>query len=146
MCPNPIASLIQDAERIQSSLAEDVRSLCAARDAVAQARQARQAAQELYEEAETEFLFSLIFENEQYSGCKNADQRQVVKDAALVKARQSGVLRQVWRTFNECRIAQDNATLKYDKAEDRFKAIRVAAELQAAMLIGATTDAKLLHQ
>ncbi|HMO85716.1 MAG TPA: hypothetical protein PKC18_12450, partial [Lacipirellulaceae bacterium] len=64
--------------------------------------------------------------------------REVFRDAALVKARQGGVLSYPWAVMNDCKIALDNAQLAFDQAELAFKATRVAAELMAQMLRAAS--------
>lgn len=142
---NPIGMLYNDAHDIQGALREGAGNLAMAIEQLASMRQAHQSAKDAYESAEAEFLFELAFNDEGYRTAKNAEGREVVKDRALVAARQAGALAAPWRILNETRSAFDNAQMAYEQAEVRFKAVRVAGELMAAQLIALAADVRFVH-
>lgn len=142
---SPFRTMIDDAQRIQVSVREDTLQIGLAMEQLASMRQACKMAKDAYDSAEAEFVFDLTMIDPAYLAAKNADAREVVKDRALVKARQGGALAYPWRTLCECQTALDNAQLAYDQAESRFKAIRVCAELQSAMLLALAADSRLMH-
>jgi len=142
---SPFRTMYDSAQRIQESIREDALQLGLAMEQLAGQRQAHQMAKEIYEASEAEFIFDLTLTNDRYLSAKNAELREIVRDQAIIKARQNGELAQPWRVLNECKTGLENAQLSYDQAEARFKAIRAASDLQTAMLIAYAADSKLLH-
>jgi len=131
---NAYQLLIEDAQRIQQHLSEDAHQFSLALEAKEIARQARDSAQEIYKEQEANFLFDLAWVDEDYAKAKNADAREVIKDKKLTAARSTGTLAQSWRALS---IAQENlneAEMTLTQADVRYKAVRVAAELQSSMM------------
>ena len=143
---NPFRILLNSAESLQNTLAGDTTNMALAIEAKQLAFQAHREAQAAYDEAEAEFSFNITFgDDETYVKAKNAESRKLVLDRAIIAARGAGPLAQPWRILNRTRTDLDNAQMAYDQAEARFKAVRVAAELQGAMLLGLAADAKLLR-
>ena len=143
---SPFQILLDNAQSIQRSLGEDTMQMALAIEAKQTALQAHREAQAAYDEAEAEFTFNIMFgDDEDYAKAKNAETRKLVLDRATIAARGAGPLAQPWRILNRCKTDLDNAQMAYDQAEARFKAVRVAADLQAAMLMGLAADAKLLR-
>lgn len=142
MYQNPLQTMLNDATNIQSTLYQDTLQFGLALEQRAAALEAKKKAQEIYDGQEASFLFDLAFNAEEYMKAKNAEQREIIKDRALVDARARGELAQAWRVLSSAQGILDNTELAYAQAEARFKAVRVAAELQAAMLFGAYVDAK----
>ena len=143
---SPFQMLLDNAQSIQRSLGEDTMQMALAIEAKQTALQAHREAQAAYDEAEAEFMFNIMFgDDEDYAKAKNAETRKLVLDRATIAARGTGPLAQPWRILNACKADLDNAQMAYDQAEVRFKAVRVAAELQASMLLGLAADAKLLR-
>lgn len=143
---NPFQILLDNAESLQHTLAGDTMNMALAIEAKLTALQAHREAQAAYDEAEADLAFSITFgDNEDFAKAKNAETRKLVLDRAIIAARGAGPLAQPWRILNRTRTDLDNAQMAYDQAEARFKGVRVAAELQSAMLLGLAADAKLLR-
>lgn len=130
---NPYAETIRNAENLQASLHNICTDFELAIEQRQLAIQAYTTAQRAYEEQEAEFLFELSMTDEYRAG-KNAEIRKLVQDMALIKARNNGPLRMAWGALNQATKVRDNAELAYSQMDARFKAVRVAAELQASML------------
>lgn len=130
---NPYAETIRNAENLQASL----HNICSDFELAIEQRQlaiqAYTTAQRAYEEQEAEFLFELSLTDE-YKAGKNAETRKLIQDLALIKARTGGPLRMAWGALNQATNVKENADLAFMQMEAKFKAVRVAAELQAAML------------
>lgn len=141
-----IRTMVEEARRVQTNLADDMYTMTLAIEQRQFAMQAHRTAKAAYDAAEAEFVFDLVFNSEDYAKAKNAEAREIVKDNALVVARSAGALAGPWRILSECATAFENAQMAYEQAEVRFKAVRVVAELQAAMLIALTADAKLIQE
>lgn len=135
---SPYSAVITDARSLLSTLAEHALQLNLAIENRQYAVQAHTTAKRDYDAAEAEFLFDLANEDEGYRTCKNAEQREIYRDASLVKARTTGILAYPWRVMNDCKLALDNAQLGFDQCELQFKATRVAAELMSSMLRAAS--------
>ena len=133
---NPYAETIRNAENLQVSL----HNICTDFELSIEQRQlaiqAYTTAQRAYQEQESEFLFELSVDpNSILAGvAKTSKQYEWAKDSALIKARNNGPLRMAWGALNQATKVRDNAELAYSQMDARFKAVRVAAELQAAML------------
>jgi len=130
---NPYSETIRNAENLQLSL----RNICADFERSIEQRQlavqAYVTAKQAYEEQEAEFLFELSMTDE-YKAGKNAETRKLIQDLALIRARTGGPLRQAWGALNQATNVRDNAELAYSQMDARFKAVRIAAELQSSML------------
>lgn len=141
-----IRTMVEEARRVQTTLTDDMYTMTLAIEQRQFAMAAHKTAKAAYDAAEAEFLFDLTMTNERYLAAKNVEAREIVKDRALVVARDGGALATAWRILSECATALENAQMAYDQAEVRFKAVRIAAELQSAMLIALTADAKLIQE
>lgn len=130
---NPYSETIRNAENLQVSL----HNICTDFELSIEQRQlaiqAHVTAKQAYEEQEAEFLFEVSMTDEYQKG-KNAEIRKLVQDMALIKARNNGPLRMAWGALNQATNVRDNAELAYSQMDARFKAIRIAAELQSSML------------
>lgn len=143
---NPFQILLNNADNIQRVLADDTTNMALAIEAKQVALQAHREAQAAYDEAEAEFTFGVMFgDDEDYGKAKNAETRKLVLDRAIIAARGNGTLAQAWRILNAAKTDLDNVQMAYDQAEVRFKAVREAARLQAAMLLGLAADKELLR-
>lgn len=131
---NAFHNMMETAQSIQSALVEDANQFSLALEAVALARRARDNAKEVYAEQESGFLFDLTFGDEDYAKAKNAEAREVVKDAKLIKARTCGPLMQAWRALTDAQNTLDAAEMSLTQADVRYKAVCVAAELQSSMM------------
>ena len=133
---NPYAETIRNAENLQASLHNICTDFELAIEQRQLAIQAYTTAQRAYQEQESEFLFELSVDpNSILAGvAKTSKQYEWAKDSALIKARNGGPLRMAWGALNQATNIRDNAELAYSQMDARFKAIRVAAELQASML------------
>lgn len=130
---NPYQQTIDNAENLQVSLQNICQDFELSIEQRHLAIQAHQAAKVAYDEQEAEFLFELSLTDEYQKG-KNAEMRKLIQDVALIKARTDGPLRQAWGALNQATNNKDNADLAYSQMDARFKAVRVAADLQAGML------------
>lgn len=143
---NPFQILLDNAESLQHTLAGDTMNMGLAIEAKLTALQAHREAQAAYDEAEAELAFEITFgDHPDYKKATNDKARKAVMDVIVIRERGSGSLAQPWRILNRCKTDLDNAQMAYDQAEARFKGVRVAAELQSAMLLGLAADAKLLR-
>lgn len=136
MIPNPLATMVVEAEGLLQALADTATAFERAIDRQATARVAHQNAKADYDEAEAEFLAELAFggECEEYAAAKNAEQRKLATDRALIRARQDGELSYVWQRMKNAEQVYEDERVAYDQLDARFKAQRVAADLQASML------------
>lgn len=130
--------MIDDGYVVRNALADDAQSLRLAREMRQVALQNYLTAKQHYSDAEAEFIAEFTYTDEAYGAAKNEGQRAIIRDAALVKARQSGYLAVTWRISNDAKIAFDNADMAFEQAADSFKASRAAAELTAAALRAAS--------
>lgn len=130
---NPYSETIRNAENLQVSLHNICTDFELAIEQRQLAIQAYTTARQAYEEQEAEFLFELSMTDEYQKG-KNAEIRKMLQDVALIRARTGGPLRMAWGALNQATNVRDNAELAYSQMDARFKAVRVAAELQASML------------
>lgn len=135
-------TLLSSAEGIQKVLYQDTHTLALAMEQLALAKDAKGKAQEVYDAQAADFVFDLTFGDEM-SKAKNAEQREVIRDRALVQARTRGQLAQAWGALCQAQNTLDQAELSHAQAETRFKGVRVAAELQAAMINGLVADSKV---
>lgn len=130
---NPYEETIRNAENLQVSLHNIATDFENAIERKHVAVQAYTTAQRAYDDQEAEFLFDLSLTDEYQKG-KNAETRKMIQDLALIKARNTGPLRTAWGALNQATNVKESADLAFIQMEAKFKAVRVAAELQAAML------------
>lgn len=135
---NPLNQAIEDGYGVRDALREDALQMRLALENRHYALQAHQTAKANYGDAESEFLADFTYTDNKFLACKNAEAREICKDAALVKARSAGILSHPWRSLNDTRMALDNAELAYAQADAAFKAVRIAAELTASLLRAAS--------
>lgn len=136
MYNSPLQAMVQDGEEILRNLDENARNLELAIEQKFVAGRRCAEIEQTYKELESEFLVELIFDdNGPMKGAKNAEHRSIVQDAALVKARQSGKLAPAWNMLNRAKTEQVNAQMAYEQMEVRYKAIRAAGDLRAAILL-----------
>lgn len=130
---NPYEETIRNAENLQVSLHNIATDFELSIEQRHLAVQAHTNAKSAYEDQEAEFLFELSLTDD-YKAGKNAETRKMLQDLALIKARNSGPLRQAWAALNQATSVKENADLAFSQMDAKFKAVRVAAELQASML------------
>lgn len=130
--------MIDDGYVVRNALADDAQSLRLAREMRQVALQNYLTAKQHYSDAEAEFIAEFTYTDETYGAAKNEGQRAIIRDAALVRVRQSGYLSTAWRMLNDAKIVFDNADMAFEQAADSFKASRAAAELTAAALRAAS--------
>lgn len=133
-CMNTNQTLINDAVNIQHHLAEDAHQFSLALEQLEIARKGRDTAKEVYAEQEANFLFDLTFGDEDYLKAKNAEAREVVKERKLIAARRTGDLCAAWVALSDAQNDLSEAETALTQADIRYKAVRVAAELQSSML------------
>lgn len=133
-----IQPMIDDGYAVRNALADDAQQLRLAREMRQMALQNYLKAKQDYADAEAEFVAEYTYTSEDYGAAKNEKQREVLRDAALVRARQAGYLATVWRVLNDAKVTFDNADMAFEQAADSFKASRAAAELTAAALRAAS--------
>lgn len=130
--------MIDDGYAVRNALADDVQSLRLAREMRQAALRTYQDAKQNYGDAEAEWLADFTYTDEMYGAAKNEGQRAIVRDAALIRVRQSGYLSTAWRMLNAAKATFDDADMAFEQAADSFKASRAAAELTAAALRAAS--------
>lgn len=135
---NPLRDVILDGVNIRNRLDTDTLQMRLALENRHFALQAHQSAKQAYQDAEAEFLADFTWADDAYRSAKNAEQREILKDAALVRSRQAGVLAYPWRALNDTRRELDNTELAYAQCEVSFKAVKTAAELTGALLKAAS--------
>lgn len=131
---NPTLTVVESAKQMLGHLSESVGNFELVIEQKSTLLSAYLEAKAAYDEAEAEFLFDLSFNDENYAKAKNAEAREIVKDYALVQARQSGKLRQAWKILCDAQNSKDATQMTFEQCDARFKATRIACELQAAML------------
>lgn len=125
-------ALIDDARSIRGNLEQDRLQLRLAYEKRHRAMRAHREAEKNYKGLEVDFIFELRFgDNELFVKTKNADDRELVKEHELIKARNSGILKHTWRDLNDAQTELDNAEMTYQQQLADFKASRSAAHLMA---------------
>lgn len=142
---NAVHDLLDNASRIQAQLAADALNMELAIEQRQRALQIHKEAKSVYDSAEAEFLADLMFGDESFAKARNAEQREVLKDRALVAARATGNLAAAWYALLDAERTLNNATLAFDQCDARFKAVRCAVQLQAAMLTAYASDSGMAH-
>lgn len=142
---NTNQTLINDAISIQRHLAEAANQFSLAIEFKELCRKKRDTAKEVYDGQEADFLFDLTFSDEDYLKAKNAEAREVVKDAKLAAARRDGALAPAWRVLADAQNILADAEMALIQADVRNKEVRVAAELQSSMMRLAATFTETLR-
>lgn len=146
---NVFHGMMQDSISLANRLVEDANHFTLALEAVVLARRARDNAKEVYAEQEAGFLFDMMFSDEDYTKAKNAEAREVVKDAKLIKARtvdrktgETGPLYRAWSALSDAQADLDKAEMTLAQADARFKSVRVAADLHSNLMRCAAASAE----
>lgn len=135
---NPLMNSVERAEGLLDHIDEICHQFELAIEQRRLAFDAYQIAKETYEQQEAEFVVDVMFTDERYSKAKNAEARKAVMDVCLIEARNSGPLARPWRVMNDAKNSHDATDMAYTQMEARFKAVRVAAGLQEALLRAAS--------
>lgn len=135
---NPLQDRIDDGYNIRQNLEKKGDEMSGAQARRHFAQREHTQAKRNYDEAEAEWLVTFINSNGQYQGCKNAEQREIVKDAALVRERNRGGLAQPWAALLKADQDFASADNYYLQVEIEWKATRTAAELTAQALRAAS--------
>lgn len=138
MTRSPLNDAVADGYNVRNHLNQDAMTMRLTLEQKQVAQQAYTSAKRAYEDAEAEWLADFTWNDDAYRTAKNAEQREILKDAALVKARRSGALAQPWRILGDCDLMHQNAVLAYEQADVAFKAVRIAAELTSSLLRAAS--------
>lgn len=135
---NPLLASVERAE----GLLEHVNEICHQYELAMEQRhlalEAHQNAKDTYDQQESEFVVDVMFSDERYVKGKNAETRKAVLDVRLIEARSQGPLVQAWQAMNAAKATFDAADMAFNQLDARFKAVRVAAGLQDAMLRAAS--------
>src|SRR5690606_37825592 len=119
-------------ERMRESLINSARDVRLAIERKHLCVRAAKAAERDYQAAEAEFLAELRFEDE-YVRAKTVAEREVVRDAALAKARREGDLASAWAAMLAAQAESDDAQMAYSQCEAEFRAAKAAAEITTGM-------------
>lgn len=131
---NPLQDAIGDGYSIRQHLAAKAEEMSEAQARRHQAQRAHTDAKRAYDDAEAEWLAEFTITDGRYASAKNAEGREIVKDAALVQARNRGALAQSWAALLRTERDSGTADNAYLQVEIEFKAVRTAAELTAQAL------------
>lgn len=135
MYESPLQTMVADGEVILRNLSDASRNLEMAIEQKFVAARRLSEIEQTYKDMESEFLTELIFDETAMKGAKNAEQRAIVQDASLVKARTAGKLAPAWNMLNRARSEAQAAQMAYEQMEVRFRGTRLASELRAAILL-----------
>lgn len=137
---NPLYPTVENASTLASRVFETCEHYELSIEQRKVALEVKQAAQQAYDEAELDFLTMFRFEADYKNDYKatNADQRKDVDERQLIEARDGGPLARAWSILNTAINDFDNADMAYSQMEAQWKAVRIVANLQAAMLGGAS--------
>lgn len=126
----PFAALVNDAIEIRDNLLQSADDLAYALDREQQTRRTAKEMREAYESAETE----LAAEAYVMATGKNAETRKAEVEAVKAAAQRTGGLAKLWSMRNAAEADADEARSAREQMEARYKALRSAAELTAAIL------------
>lgn len=126
----PFAALVNDAIEIRDNLLQSADDLAYALDLEQQTRRTAKEQRDAYEAVEAE----LVAEVYVTATGKNAETRKAEVDAAKVAAQRVGVLAKPLALRNAADADADEARSAREQMEARYKALRSAAELTAAIL------------
>lgn len=127
MQENPLTQLLGDASEILRYLSESIAVLEDAIEAEHIARRTAKETAQAYQDAETEYMIDIPFDG------RNAEQRKLQQEAAVVKARQNGLGR-YYQAMNAAKYKAEDAAMALEQASKRYSATKAAADLTAAML------------
>ena len=89
-----------------------------------------------YKDMESEYQVEMLYKEQPVSPVKLlAADKELIRDAELVKARTSGKLAPARNLLNRARTEHSNAQMAFAQTETRFRATRLARELRAAILL-----------
>lgn len=125
---------INDGYSIRQTLGKKSDQMSVAQERRHQAQRGHTDAKRAYEESEAEWLAEFVITDGRYQAAKNAEQREIVKDAALVNARNRGALARTWGALLQAEQNFANADNYYLQIEIEWKAVRTAADLTAQAL------------
>ncbi len=136
MYNSPLQSMVQDGEEILRNLDENARNLeMAIEHKFATGRRLAEI-EATYKDLESEYLVEQLYRDQPASPVKLlAADKELIRDAELVRARTSGKLAPAWNMLNRARTEQINAQMAFEQMETRFRATRLASELRAAILL-----------
>ena len=136
MYNSPLQSMVQDGEEILRNLDEVSRQMeLAIEHKFATGRRVAEI-EASYKELESEYQVEMLYREQPVSPVKLlAADKELIRDAELVKARTSGKLAPAWNMLNRARTEQINAQMAFEQMETRFRATRLASELRAAILL-----------
>lgn len=136
MYASPLQTMVQDGEELLRTLDEAARNLEFAIEQRFAAGRKLAEVEQTYKDMESEYLAEMIFDSDgPMRNAKNAEQRSIVQDAELVKARTSGALAPAWNMLNRAKTEQVNAQMAYEQMEVRYKASSKSSDLRAAILL-----------
>lgn len=136
MYESPLQTMVADGEVILRNLSDASRNLEMAIEQKFTAARRLSEIESAYKEIEAEYLAEMLFDEAgPMKQAKNAEQRAIIQDATLVKARTSGQLAPAWNMLNRARSEAQAAQMAYEQMEVRFRGTRLASELRAAILL-----------
>lgn len=136
MYNSPLQTMVQDGEEILRNLDEVSRQLEMAIEHKFVAGRRLAEIESTYKDMESEYQVEMLYKEQPVSPVKLlAADKELIRDAELVKARTSGKLSPAWNMLNRARTEQNNAQMAYEQMEVRFRATRLASELRAAILL-----------
>ena len=136
MYASPLQSMVQDGEEILRNLSDAARNLELAIEQKFTTARRLSEIEATYKDMESEYLSEMLFNNDgPMKLAKNAEQRAIVQDAQLVKARTAGALAPAWNMLNRARSEAQAAQMAYEQMEVRFRGNRLASELRSAILM-----------
>lgn len=125
-----IDRLVQDAMNLSGHLSNAADDLILAIEKEATTRRAEKDARQSYESIEAEFTFEALAE---ING-KNSETRKAELEARIVGAKRVGPLVQPFIYLSAAAEEHAEAEMALEQMKVSFRAVTVAAELQAAML------------
>ncbi len=126
----PYVALVADALEIRDNLLTAADDLAYALEREQQTRRTAKEMREAYESAESE----LTAEAYAMATGKNAETRKAEVEAIKAAAQRTGSLTKLWAMRNAADADAAEATSAREQMEARYKALRSAAELTAAIL------------
>ncbi len=136
MYNSPLQTMVQDGEEILRNLDEVSRQLEMAIEHKFVTGRRLAEIESTYKDMESEYQVEMLYREQPVSPVKLlAADKELIRDAELVKARTAGKLSPAWNMLNRARTEQINAQMAYEQMEVRFRATRLASELRAAILL-----------
>lgn len=136
MYASPLQAMVTDAEGILRELGDAGRNLELAIERKSVAVRKLNEAEQNYEEMQSEFQVEMLYREQPQPTVKLlAADKELIRDAELIKARNTGLLAPYWQRLNLARNEAANASMAFDQMEVRFRAIRLASELRSSILL-----------